>query len=69
VLWVLVLLACLLCVCVCGEGGGVKEGVFVENKGGVFFWVGVLLDFSLSRNFARCSREIRLVGLCLYQRK
>ncbi len=55
--------------CVCGEGGGVKEGVFVENQGGVFFLVGVLLGFSLSRNFARCSREIRLVGLCLYQRK
>ncbi len=30
-LWVLVLLACFVCVCVCGEGGGVKEGVFVEN--------------------------------------
>ncbi len=22
---------CLLALCVCGEGGGVKEGVFVEN--------------------------------------
>ncbi len=30
-LWVLVLLACLLALCVCGKGGGVKEGVFVEN--------------------------------------